>query len=971
MRKLLFCCIAIAAATLISPSMLSAQPATASPGPVETKIPSNLAADLKKYPGVVGASLFGTNLRVDISPGFADSLTEDSFDDWQSGIFGLFTSHDVTITGLWTVVREPEGKLLPIEKWMPRRRLPAELQAAGGGLACTTWGKNLVMRYPLPLPYGGALTGKTIVLSPGHGLTPSGSGWGFQRSMVKFEGCGSCAGIIEDLSNAQIANRYLIPVLLRAGARVYSPRELDDNTNEVIVDDGGPGYEEKGADWSVGMSEGGYGTGYRTLAPDKTGSAQFTPELPAEGWYWVSTRYVSGTNRSTATRFIINHAGGSNVMEIDQRTDGSRWIYLGQFWMIPGQKHGVRIEPSPGNAGYVIADAVRFGGGIHADSKYPRWQMSAEQNLSYLGAPSSTYSGGDVGARPLYAEWQGADLFLSIHSNATGTTSQRSGTSTYRYNCGTHSDHTVPKPGDSCDDPPGSKSFQRIIHDSFVKEMRDSWDPSWRDFDIRYANFGELRNLDKIPGVLIETAFHDNTVTITSGEPLKMSDNRALQEPGWRRTAAMAMYKGILKFLNPDGVVVPDTPVIQSVTTEPTSSGVGVRARWQAVTGAKGYRVYIAKGGPGFDGTKVVKDTDILIEATPGEPVYVQVAALNEGGESLPSEVLGASSKAGVADKKQIMIVQGFDREDAWTGENGNTKNYIIQHGGAIAAAGWGFHSATNEVVASKTVELGPYTIVDWLLGEEATVDKTFDSNEQEVVTQYVSGGGKLLATGAEIGYELVEKAVAPTFLTDVFGAKYEEDNAKDSTINSPATSVFGSLPAMQLDDGTKGTYPADAPDVFSAAKSGASTALQYGNGKSAAVAYDNGETRTVLTGFPLEVVQPQEARNALTEAILKYLSPEGPPIPIDPPPDAGSDSDLPDEGVAGQGGSGNADAGTGGRAGSTQVDSGADGDKTWKEDDSGGCGCQLPGSSQHGNHFWLIVGAAALTAAMRRRKAH
>jgi N-acetylmuramoyl-L-alanine amidase len=941
---------------LVLASVLPGHAAMAAPAGAKNPV-STSAHPLEGYPGVLNVERHDGLLRVEVSRSFAESLDDRRHDDWLSGVFGRYDAIGKPLTGVWELVRQPGGGLEPLDRLLPHPVLPDYLKGLGA-LSCTQSGSNRVMRYPLPLPFGGGLDGKTIVVSPGHGLLSDAGEWKYQRSNLKFEGCAECRGLREDLFTSELVHRYLIPLLVRAGARVYTPREWDPSLSEVIVDDSDSGYEEEGTGWVQGSSAGGFLGGYRVLAPGMAGSARFQPDLPSEGLYWVSVRYVAGTNRSTATRFSIDHAGGTDELVVDQRQDNDRWFYLGQFQMRPGAGHGVRVEPTDGDPGHLIADAVRFGGGVHVDANHPRWHMSAREHLPYVGAPAAVYSSGDVVARPLFAEWQGADAYLSVHSNATGTVNTVSGTSTYRYNCGTYADHSSAPDPSACDDPPGSDALQRSIQQGVVQTLRAEWDSNWRDQGRRVANFGEVRVLDQIPGALVELAFHDNTVTPGGDNPPKMPDNRALQEPEWRRLAAWGLYKGLLEFLNKDGALAPRPPRIESVVTESTTAGVGVRVRWQPVDDAQAYRVYVARGGRGFDGNLVVDGTDVLLDAAPGEPVYVQVSALNAGGESLASEVLGAASQQGLADFKQILVVQGFDREDAWTGEGGNMFDYVFAHGEAIVAAGWGFHSTTNEAVIDDSIPLAPYRIVNWILGEESSGDATFDATERGIVESYVQGGGKILATGAEIGWDLVERGDSSAFLLNVFGAAYQKDDSEDASLVAVPGGVLGDLTDMHLDDGTQGSYLVDYPDVFENAVPGALSAIGYGNGEGAAVAYDNGTTRTFLAGFPIEAVQPPSARIALVASILNYLEPDGPPDPVYP--DGGVDAQEPvDGGVEPE-----VDAGAGG--------SGPDAAQPqpgWQATDSGeGCACTMPQSAPGETAWWMLGGLGIVGLGLRRR---
>ena len=51
--------------------------------------------------------------------------------------------------------------------------------------------------------------------------------------------------------------------------------------------------------------------------------------------------------------------------------------------------------------------------------------------------------------------------------------------------------------------------------------------------------------------------------------------------------------------------------------------------------------------------------------------------------------------------------------------------------------------------------DLARYPKVVWCLGEESTADETFTYDEQQRLAAFLANGGALLASGAEIGWDL------------------------------------------------------------------------------------------------------------------------------------------------------------------------------------------------------------------------
>ncbi|HZI06020.1 MAG TPA: N-acetylmuramoyl-L-alanine amidase, partial [Archangium sp.] len=121
--------------------------------------------------------------------------------------------------------RPHETRWLPSEPPLVRREDPTGSVSALSGV-------------PQTRIRTGALSGKTIYLSPGHGFfrsSPLGR-WATQR--------GNTNDVVEDLVSIETLNQYLLPMLTAAGATVIPVRESDLNPRMVILTNGGAGYSE-------------------------------------------------------------------------------------------------------------------------------------------------------------------------------------------------------------------------------------------------------------------------------------------------------------------------------------------------------------------------------------------------------------------------------------------------------------------------------------------------------------------------------------------------------------------------------------------------------------------------------------------------------------------------------------------------------------------------------------------------------
>src|SRR5690606_3148878 len=229
---------------------------------------------------------------------------------------------------------------------------------------------------PPPLAGQGALAGKTVYLSPGHGFTYTANGWSTLRA-TKHE-------IIEDLVSAETIAQFLIPELRNMGAYVVSVRETDFQERLVIVDDAEATIdgalseiEQSDVGWgpvalpiaSNGVNPFGAGSARRfSASASDLGGLRYAAEIPETGYYNVYVSYRQGADHAPDAHYVVAHAGGRSSFRVDQRRHGSTWVLLGRFWFeqgAPPERASVELRGDSSAVGSVLsADAVRFGGGV-------------------------------------------------------------------------------------------------------------------------------------------------------------------------------------------------------------------------------------------------------------------------------------------------------------------------------------------------------------------------------------------------------------------------------------------------------------------------------------------------------------------------------------------------------------------------------------------------------------------------------
>ena len=763
--------------------------------------------------------------------------------------------------GASVVIRFADGRRVPLGGAAE----PAPAVPIPTGPAVPTPRPNLNPHHPQGR---GALAGRRIALVAGHGWLQNANGaWNTQRVRWAFDGCGTCRGITEDFFTAEMVSRHLIPLLENMGAEVVLVREPDHDTRPAaIIDDGDAAYAEAGEGFSPGASAGGYGDDYRVLAPGSDGRATYA--LGVTGERRLSLRWRDGENRPPMAQVQVDHVGGRTLIDLDQRRFGRFWLDLGQY-LFDANHAQVSIRHGDGT-GYLIADALKVGGGVFAAADKPWWQMAAKTYVPWAGGASDEVNDrSDVTIRPGYAEHVGADVYVSIHANASGVAggSSANGITTYRYSCQQYPDHSAASAAAGCDYPAGSSRLGETVHGAIVERLRADYDPGYRDIGTKVANFGELRLLSTMPGILVETGFFDNLANPTGNA--RYPDNRSLHDPRWREAFAYGLASGLARYFEAEA----PPPRPDGLMARNLADGT-LEVSWNAVPGAVSYRLYTATTGRGWDAGVQVRDPRWVSAGLTPRSVYAfRVAALSFDGEGLASQAVaarfrGARLPAGTP-AAQALFIGGYDRRDAQVQTEDNDLQTAVDHGHGLGAApGLFFDGALDERVEAEDALLSSYALVVYGAGKDSTEHDAISAAMQAKLLSFFELGGALLASGEEIGWDLVARSDDPAeaaFLADAFGAEFTADDAETQLMTGAGP--LAAVGEVTFDDGTGGTYAVRYPDVF-APVGDAEIAMRYPDGTAAAIATSG----SLLFGVPLETVVPAAARDAVYAAAVQHL---------------------------------------------------------------------------------------------------
>lgn len=785
----------------------------------------------------------------------------------------------------------------------------------------------------------------------------------------------------EDMFTQTFVVPYLIPMLQNAGAVVFTPRERDWQKQEIIIDNDfimdGSRYEERVSKYH--WLYGGVGFAHRHEGyengenPFRMGTFQMTeatrdnkmtsdvvwiPDVLVEDDYAVYVSYQTVPNSIPDANYTVKHSGVSTTFKVNQQMGGGTWVYLGTFHFTKGlsEDNCIILNNLSNYKGVVTADAVRLGGGmgniVRGDSTMslpigsdlPRFLEAARYSAQWYGMPDSVYSPrgnddgrDDVNTRPFTINYltKGSnylrgdsglnvpiEMYMAVHSDAGFRTDNTLVGSLGIYTTGFYEGKTATGL---------SRLVSRDLADLVMTQINADLSRElgfWNRRDLYDRNYGESRD-PQCPAILLEMLSHQNWADMCFGH-----------DPWFKFLMARSIYKGILRFLSTihggkDYVVQP-LPVA-GISAEANRDKSEITLHWtprldvsEPTANPDGYVVYTKKAGEDFDNGHYVGGDNCTyqMQAEAGVLYSFRVAAVNEGGQSLPSDEVCAAFSANPG-APSILMVDAFQRmagplpfdnelnsgfdfdrdpgvidvkspgycgrqlsfdktkygketgdgmgvsSDEWEGMilAGNTHNYSVLGAMDILAKHPDCNISSTNPAQLASLDLRSYNIADFILGAQKddgyslTRRKAFTPEMLSAISQLTLQGTSIMVSGAFIGSD-AHNAGEDGFIADKLKYRFTVSVPTDSICSVQglnSTADIYSRPSEQ-------NYWIRQSDVIEPVGGSFSTMAYKSGGYSAAIAYPGPGYRVMAFGFPLECIKDDEVRRGILGIAVDYL---------------------------------------------------------------------------------------------------
>ncbi|MDH7482032.1 MAG: hypothetical protein QHH26_08695, partial [Armatimonadota bacterium] len=633
-------------------------------------------------------------------------------------------------------------------------------------------------------------------------------------------GTSASTSYVDSSCSANASYTYTVAAYDAAGntSGQSSPAFATTPPSEIVIDN--PSCELSGV-WSTGTSATDkYGADYyfASSAVSEGKTATWRPNFAFGGSYDVYAWWPAGTNRAPNAPYTVAWSGGSQVVQMNQQSNGGQWNSLvSSKTFAMGTGGYVRLSNGTGQTGYVVmADAVRWVT-LSVDTVAPSVPTNVAANPVSCTQINLTWNASTdnvaIGGYKIYRN--GVQVGTSAATSYSDTDCSPGTTYTYRVSAYDTAGNESAQSSQVAATTPGDTTAPSVPTNLSANAVSGTQvDLTWTAStdNIGVAGYKIYRNGSQI-GTSSSTSYSDTTCSPGQSYTYEVSAYDAASNESAKSTPAVVTTPGV-------DTIAPSVPTNLSATAV---SGTQVDLSWTASTdnvGVVGYKVYRNGVQVGTSVGTSYSDTGCVPATSYTYEVSAYDAASNESAKSTPATVVTPDTIApSVPTNLSATAVSGTQVDLSWTASTDNVGvvGYKVYRNGVQVGTSTGTsYSDTGCVPAtSYTYEVSAY---------DAASNESAKSTPATVVTPDTiapSVPTNLSATAVS-GTQVNLSWTASTDNVGVVGYKVYRNGVQVGTSTGTSYSDTGCVPA------TSYTYEVSAYDAASneSAKSAPATVV-------------------------------------------------------------------------------------------------------------------------------------------------
>jgi hypothetical protein len=218
----------------------------------------------------------------------------------------------------------------------------------------------------------------------------------------------------------------------------------------------------------------------------------------------------------------------------------------------------------------------------------------------------------------------------------------------------------------------------------------------------------------------------------------------------------------------------------------------------------------------------------------------------------------------------------------------GNTFDYPYLHGTAFAENGYSFSSTSKDALDYLNIDNHQIDVLDVILGKQRQIKKgraafgikynIYTASMMDFLSEYAQTGGNILISGANVATDLWDSyktdSLTQNFATNILKYSWITDQASKTGQVKAVDNPYGFTSQFNINNlPNSQTYSVESPDGIRPEGKDTYTIMRYSDNNISAGVAHKGKYKTVILGFPIEVLSSNSERDTLLRNIINFFN--------------------------------------------------------------------------------------------------